>query len=270
MTAKETKDQWRPVNRQTAMFFADQLRTARLAALANAEAFEEIIHAVERLGSYIEGKRSTLGKYREALGCLAEQSWMAEKIPDQFRGLLTPFSELQESVRVARNDALHQGAFARHLTKHAIELAIVLEDALGQYKKPYVTDFMVRNPVFAEFWQPVGFIRQQMLANSFSYLPVFMDSEKAPDTGEWFVISDVAIAEYLGAERDAKIRDLRLAKSLDEALREALITLKPATPFDEGTTLGLALKHLSTEHVLLVGRPKRRGLLGILTAFDLI
>lgn len=109
-----------------------------MAALAHAEAFDEIIHTVERLGSYIEGKQLDLGRYREALKCVAERSSLAEEIPNQFRGLLTPFSELQESVRIARNDALHQGAFAqgafaRHLTKHAIDLAIVLEDALSHY-----------------------------------------------------------------------------------------------------------------------------------------
>ena len=70
------------------------------------------------------------------------------------------------------NDALHQGAFARHLTIHAIDLALILEDALRSFEEPRVSDYMVRNPLFAELWQPIGFIRQQMLANSFSFLPV--------------------------------------------------------------------------------------------------
>jgi len=76
------------------------------------------------------------------------------------------------------------------LAVHASELAIILEDALTQFKKPIVRDFMVRNPVCAEMWQPVGFVRQQMLANSFTYLPALKDSQ-------WYVISDAAIAIYL-------------------------------------------------------------------------
>ena len=32
-----------------------------------------------------------------------------------------------------------------------------------------VSDFMVRNPVCASMWQPLSFIRQSMLVNSFSY-----------------------------------------------------------------------------------------------------
>jgi hypothetical protein len=270
LSKQAKKDQLRPLNRQTAMFFADQLRTARLAALAHAEAFDEIIHTVERLGSYIEGKQLTLGKYLEALTCLAGITPLAEKIPNQFRGLLTPFSELHESVRIARNDALHQGAFARHLTKHAIELAIVLEDALSQYKKPYVTDFMVRKPVCAELWQPVGFIRQQMLENSYSYLPVFDDGEQRPDIEKWSVVSDVAIAKYLRAESDGVDRNDLLAMTLHKAREEALIVLKATKTFDEDTALGVALDHLNAEHVLLVRGPKLGSLVGIITAFDLM
>ena len=270
MTNQAKKDQLRPLNRQTAIYFADQLRTARLAALAHAEAFDEIIHAVERLGSYIEGKQLSLGKYREALMCLAEKSALAEKIPNQFRELFTPFSELQESVRIARNDALHQGAFARHLTTHAINLAIVLEDALSHCMEPIVADFMVRNPVCAELWQPVGFIRQQMLANSYSYLPVLEDGGHQPSEKEWSVVSDVAIARYLGPERDDTVRNGRLAKTLSHAREEALIDLTPAKTFEENTTIGVALNHLKAEYVLLVRGPNPGSLSGILTAFDLL
>ena len=35
-----------------------------------------------------------------------------------------------------------------------------------------IGDYMVPNPVCASDWQPVGFVRQMMLANSFSYIPV--------------------------------------------------------------------------------------------------
>jgi len=40
------------------------------------------------------------------------------------------FTALYESVRKARNAAVHEGALARHLAVHALEMALVLEDAL--------------------------------------------------------------------------------------------------------------------------------------------
>ena len=41
------------LTRASAIAFADQLRLARHTALGDAEGFDEIIHAVERLGSYL-------------------------------------------------------------------------------------------------------------------------------------------------------------------------------------------------------------------------
>jgi hypothetical protein len=62
------------LTKDSAKSFADQFRIARQAALADAEAFDEIIHVVERLGSYMskeelgdKGKHGDLRKYREKL-----------------------------------------------------------------------------------------------------------------------------------------------------------------------------------------------------------
>jgi hypothetical protein len=149
------------LSRAAAISFAGQLRLARHSALGDAEGFDEIIHTVERLGSYLTkekfgdlGANGDLGKYTNALAKLASNSGLAH-VPDH-QELLTPFDRLYELVRMARNDAMHQGVFARHHTVHATELAIILEDALTQFKNPTVGDFMVRNPVCAEVWQPVA------------------------------------------------------------------------------------------------------------------
>ena len=125
-----------------------------------------------------------------------------------------------------------------------------------------VADFMVRNPVCAELWHPVGFIRQQMLANSYSYLPVFDDEH-------WHVVSDAAIATFLGPERNGKARTKRLASTL----RDVLGSLMPAKFkfVDEIDSLADALNSLKEAPVLLVQNPMdRKGLLGILTAFDFL
>ena len=255
-------------NPETAVFFANQLRSARLAALADSEAFDEIIHAVERLGSYLDGRLSDLRTYKEAISDLAQNSWLA-KPPERSRTLVTPFSELYELVRVARNDALHQGASARHLTKHAVELAILLEEALSTQMNPTTGDFMVRSPACAQLWQPIGFIRQQMLANSYSYLPVLGSG------GKWFVVSDASVARFLGADREGH-RKSQLAKSLSEAFREDSDLLVPVVELPADAKLSEALKVLKDQSVMLVMNKARKDppegvdLLGILTAFDLL
>jgi len=266
---EKEKDLLKPLNRETAVFFAHQFRDARLKALGDAEEFDQIIHVIERLGSYMTGKQDGLGKYTDSLNCLAAKSSLAEVIPDRFRCILTPFSELYESVRVGRNDALHQGAFARHLTNHAIELAIILEDALSHIMEAKISHYMTRNPACAELWQPVAFIRQQMLGNSYSYMPVLESGEEQDQENEWSVVSDVAIAKYLGAERGSNIRRTRLTMTLEQARNKGL-ELRCAKAIDEKTTITEALEHLGSEQVLLIKGPKRRSLLGIVTAFDLL
>ncbi len=256
------------VTREPAITFVNQLRSARLAALGDAEAFDGVIHVIERLGSYLseerlirERKIGSLFNYFQELKTLALRSGPTEETPHQFRTVLTPFDLLFCLVRMARNDALHQGAFARHLTKHSIELSIILEDALSTHMNPLVTDFMIRNPVCAEMWQPVGFIRQQMLANSYSCLPVFGDD------GCWYIVSDTAIATFLGSDRQGLAR----RKSLAVTLKHASGFLVPATFVDETASLADALNRLMGTPLLLVNNATEpNGLLGILTVFDLL
>ena len=112
------------LKKEPARWFADQFRSARLAALADAEAFDEITHVVERLGSYLSkedlgdiGKNGVLDKYRFRLLDLVKTAGLATESRSQSKNCLTPFETLYELVRAARNDALHQGAFARRLKK---------------------------------------------------------------------------------------------------------------------------------------------------------
>ena len=74
------------------------------------------------------------------------KSPLADAIPDQHTTWHSKFSTTYEVVRDARNDALHQGAFARHLTNSVIQLALVLEDALMSNAST-TGEFMVREPI---------------------------------------------------------------------------------------------------------------------------
>lgn len=51
-------------------FFRDQLRSARVAALADAEGFEATVHSLELMGQHLLGKGRTLGEYRTTLSKL--------------------------------------------------------------------------------------------------------------------------------------------------------------------------------------------------------
>ena len=233
--------------------FCEQFREARATALRDAEAFDEIIHTVERLGSFLSGKTGTLRSYREAFNELVKESTPPAK-----------FSVLYGLVKEARNDAVHQGAYARHLTRHAIELALVLEDALKeQLMNRTVVNYMVRNPVCAELWQQISFIRQQMLANSFSFLPV-------KNENKWFLVSDIELANFLGRSRPNGERNQRLAKSL----KESKIELKEAKWCNQHFSLEDAINILNeaSERFLLVSGDgdAKDNVVGILTAFDLL
>lgn len=237
--------------------FQQQLKEAREAAFRDAEAFDGIIHVIERMGCLLHGSAGDLGKYQTHIGNVAQASELAYYVPEVWGELHTPFPRLYTIVREGRNDALHQGASARHLTSHAVELALMLEDALRMNKeKPKVRDFMVRHPVCAEMWQPISDVRQQMLVNSFSFLPV-----KSGDV--WYLLSDLDVAKYL---LDANDRRVRLAKRLSETG----LVQRSANLVSSEMSISEAITKC-TDIPLLVHRPDPpNDVIGILTAFDLL
>jgi len=166
---------------KAALHFRDRIRDARAAALRDAENFEEILFCVESLGSFLRQRVESLHKYRTHIRGLALRSVFSEKLPNILRGHHLPFDQLYEALRIARNDAFHQGARVRHLTESAVQLAMILEDALmttpDTPKDFLVSDFMIRNPVCAELWQPVSVVRQVLLINSFSYLSIMLEED---------------------------------------------------------------------------------------------
>ena len=137
--------------------FRDQLRVARAVAFRDAESSSDIINAMEEIGAYLLGYRHSLGRCREAILDLAAQSPLAEKLPEQFPEFHIPSSVLY--------DYAHQGACARHLTAHAVELSMMLEDSLMNTDFR-ARDFMVPDPVVANPWEPLSLVRKKMLTNA--------------------------------------------------------------------------------------------------------
>ena len=153
---------------------------------------------------------------------------------------------------------------------HATQLSIVLKDALAD-GAINISDFMVRDPVCALPWQPISFIRQQMLANSFTYLPVLRETKEGP---RWKVVSDFDLAQYLRVlnDTDGTERKRRLAVILETAVDEGMLEPKDAALCTAAATVDKALAHFPDNgRPLLVLHPEDpERLLGIVTAFDLL
>lgn len=101
--------------------YRDQLRAARYSALADAEGFEEICFALEALGLRLLGQQGDLGKYEDRIGFYARMSPVLNDLAKSKPSGFKTFEALYETVRNARNDNMHAGAYARHATVAAVE-----------------------------------------------------------------------------------------------------------------------------------------------------
>jgi hypothetical protein len=250
-----------------ARYFRDLLRQARAAALRDAEDFRDILYAVERLGSMLPHERDNLGGYEESICALAARSPLAESLPRAWPAFHSPFPLLYTLVRRARNSAMHQGVYARHLTSHAMELCLVLENALEQRLEPIAADFMVRDPVAAALWQPVSFVRHTMLLNSFSFLPVEVQRSDVPPG--WYLLSDLEVARYLRGGEVGDLSKRRLGESVEAAVQNGLV-LYPAKTVPASTPIAALVKEVEPRPLLVVSNLEEARLVGILTPFDLL
>jgi CBS domain-containing protein len=258
----------RALSEDERIFFRNQFREARAEAQRNAEDFDGLLFAIERLGSLLKnGNGRGLGDYKNEIVALASKSSLGSDEPGT-NSFDIPFGTLYSLVSRARNDALHQGAFARHLTVHATELAIILEDAL-MADAHYVREFMVRAPVCASTWQPLSLVRQTMLSNSFSYLPVLDDREGV--NKQWMLVSDRMLARYLRTGK--RERDLRMAQTLREAVSQGHVVLEAPHRVrpDDNVEKVFAAKDDGRPVLVFDGDDDgARPLLGIMMPFDVL
>lgn len=125
---------------------------------------------------------------------------------------------------------------------------------------------MVNKPICAELWQPLSFIRQTMLENSFSYLPVRIIEEL---TTTWSVVSDVEVARYVRTVKGKEHRENRLLIPLAEAIRQGNFDLNERTLCHPEDSVRAAIQN-SMGLPILVVRKDSSDLVGIVTAFDLL
>ena len=275
---------------EVALYFRNEFREARTVALKDAEGYQQILFVLERLGAYLleleytgkfclKRKRPkkrddpTMWKFRCHIITLVERYHCFQGKPPSDDHVA--FNSLYDIVRQARNDALHQGAVARNLTSHSVQLSLMLEDALmSASKSERIKDYMIPNPVRAYAWQPVSFVRQMMLENSFTYIPVCIEEEDTKNK-TWHMITDYDIAKYLRAANNKDCLRELLARPIEEASK--MMDLKKAYTACRDKTVQDILGCTKGKPILVVKRgncDERRDncdeLLGIATAFDLM
>lgn len=159
--------------------------------------------------------------------------------------------------------AVHEGAWARHLSSRLVDFFLILEQAIMS-KMKYAQDIMVRQPVVAEMWHLVAHVRQTMLANSFSSLPVFKD-------GRWHCISDLTIMRFLHGAADAKDLKARLSAQLEVAISAGEILPDVAMCWTPDSKLVEIVAAMQAGPALVIdSRSGTSRLVGILTPFDLL
>ena len=246
--------------------YRDRLRAARYAALADAEGFSEICYAVEALGQRLNGRQGTMGSYRQCLRRLSQHSPVLSVLSLPSDSTFTNFDALYESLRSARNDAMHTGDFARNATAAAVELCVGLEEALMEQEVPRrtaVRDFMVKAPVLVSPRSLVAHARQLMLTHSFSFLPIRID-----DT--WKLVSELSLARYLQSGDRAGL----LAKSISEVAHSSsgpLLPLQTAVVVRGDTGVAdLLLSQEQQQPFLWLVTDKHEELIGVLSPFELM
>ena len=245
------------------LHYRDRFRAARYAALADSEGFSEMCFAMEALGLRLSEKEGTLNSYHEKLRPLAQDSTVLSELTAIFPTLFTTFDALYTTVKRARNDVMHTGVYARHATKAAIELCIGLEEGLMKEqttRRTSVADFMVKEPVILQPWQPVAYARQLMLTHSFTYLPVYI--------GGWHLVSEIAMVQYLHSSGN---RPYSLAKSIEEAHGEGL-RLTPTAPVNSEDNVAelLAAAQEGDSPMLWLVADQHNGICGVLTPYELM
>ena len=251
------------LQRDERLFYRDTLRSARYSALADAEGFANICFALEDIGLRLLGKKRDLGSYEKSLGQLASDSVVLSQLSLQFPKHFTNFQVLYSTVRRARNDAMHTGVYARHVTSAAIELCIGLEEAIMKQQdapKKLVADFMVKLPISVEVWQPVAHARQLMLTHSFSFLPILRNG--------WKLLSEVAMAKYLNSGQN--FNEL-LAAPIESAIGNGLTLVDAkvvAWDSDVSELLDLLDEHAGPTLWLVEDRQDK--LAGVLSPFELM
>lgn len=260
------------IGKQEAIYFRNRFRDARAAADKSDRDCMDILYALEDFGQVLTGiqnpKKQNLGRYQDCVTKFVDKHY-----PDKDRPQYQiDFGRLYDIVRDSRNSAVHRGARSRYFAPRAVELSLIMEDALMRAADTdKVKDYMAASPVVAQMWQPLSIIRTMMLTNSFTHIPYF-DKDK----GEWFVVSDADIACYI--RPSGKYEKDRLIHKLECLAKEkGICASKPQVVCPDDLVSKVVCPDEAGDKAPISGLPilvrhpeYKKHLLGILTASDLM
>lgn len=243
------------LDRPIGLYFRDRIRSARAAAQADAEGHMEAARVIEEIGRFFTppNQHGGMGNYKDTL--------LRSIVPSEFH---SEFNSLWELVQHSRNDMVHGGASARHLTSNVIALITLLEEAIMDHVLPIADErlaryLMVQNPIRAELWMPLGAVRMAMLSSSFSTIPVYFNDG-------WHLITDEALTKI-------KSRADR-ALTVSQSIASKILALSDATTVAPDCRISDLFTSADSRGfpVLVVdgGRNEKDALLGIISAYDLL
>ncbi|WP_407538644.1 hypothetical protein Q0M94_10710 [Deinococcus radiomollis] len=229
-------------------YFLRRLRDARYAVLRDAENFINICSTLEELGCRLkEDKATGLGGYRKEFRALSAHGGMDE----------TRFDVLFDQVRLARNDAAHQGVFARNAAKRAVKLCVYIEGIIMTQLKQ-IGDVMSGHLLLAQPYHTLSHLREEMLTNSFSFLPYQV-------ADGYRLISDIDVARLL---RNPQYSSRSYTTTVSQLDPQWLEGLHPAEVLQETDLLSAVIERISVFPAVV---ERSEGLpVGIITAFDLL
>lgn len=215
---------------------------------------------LEHIGQVIGGSIGNgLKDYEEAIVALANHSGDPTEGEEAAR--------LFNVVRQARNKAVHDGAYARHLNSRLIDLLLILEEGIVM-NLDRVEDLMVRAPVFAESWHLVSHVRKMMLSNSFSWIPIYQETGAS---GKWVLLDDASLMKWIRSEPRKSAQKARLALRVGEAISKHKLAVKGAHCCHGSSLISEIMSQMGEKPTLVTEEfDGRERLVGIVTAFDLL
>ena len=234
---------------------AEALRQARGRVLQGSSQFLDIVQVIERFGRE-HWKKQHLNCINKNLAGLIDK-WNSGGSPEEARRLL-------DTMREGRNEAVHEGTLGRRLARDCVRVSIMAEEALRmEAELSVVRDHMVETIVHARLWQTLRTIRRTMMENEFTHLP--FENER-----RWYTVDAEALCVYRDQHRDEGkdvwSRTLRCAKERTDKPLE----VRMAVFVDLHDHIHKATEKLKGEGLLLVRGKCDKGIVGVLTAFDLL
>lgn len=236
------------INEDEAAYYLKVFRQARYAALEDAENFREACFALEEFGCYLNGENTkSLRKYSTVLRNFVKSKRKQE------------FSILFDLVVEARNEAAHRGVFARNLSGKSVRLSLILEETLSDMAIK-VKHLMTEGVIFAEEFSTLAKIREMMLENSFSYIPVKFSE------GYYLISDSIVSKKWQELKNDDKKRyNTKISKIFST---KDLIPADGVLSEESKTIAYLKIRHLPL--LVFDGTHENRKVVGILTPFDLL